>query len=458
MTALRERASHWARMHPRQVDSLASALLFVLAVVGARLVQLGLIDSTRDIASLRAAAEAAVKQGGKTEVDARRALELLTQPQRLAMIWIYLLAVASTLPTMFRRRFPGSVHVVVFGAFLLTQYFSPFDSQIATVTAFLTTYTYAAYSDHSSRVRRTLLFVTAVLTLMFATGVVRNRNYYPEPIRLRELLFGLCVASVLYGSSIAIGLVVRRQHETAAVLAAHATMLAYQQEVMARTAVFDERVRIARELHDVVAHHVSVMGMQAGAARLRLGSNDSPVSKALSNIEQSSREAVADLYRLLGLLRSGDSPGAEVQSPQPSLQLATQLLADHRTAGYPIALEMIGDVDDLPTTTSLTAFRIIQEALTNIRKHGSLEGPARIAIVRTHTELRLDIFNTMIGGSNASGPRTTLQVVRPTSPQLGIRGMVERAVLVGGTVTAGLVSSTEFRVHAVIPVEARTCS
>ncbi len=446
----------WVRTHPRVFDSIVATVLFVLAVVSARLVQLSLIDAKQDIASVRAVAEAAAAQGGEAAAGARRTLELLAlEPKRIRMGWVYAFAVASTIPLVLRRRFPGSVHVVVFTAFLMTQYFSPFDGQIATVAAFLSTYTYAAYSEHPARLRQALLVITAFLTLLFTTGVIRNHAYYPDPIKLRELLFGMCVAAVLYGSSIAIGQVVRRQRETAADLAAHATALASQQEAMARTAVLDERVRIARELHDVVAHHVSVMGMQAGAARLRLGSNDSPVSKALTVIEESSREAVADLYRLLGLLRSTDAVEPEVQSPQPSLDLMPQLIADHRAAGYELDIDIIGELDDLPATTSLTAYRILQEALTNIRKHGSAQRPSQLMIVRTPSELRFDLANPTQSAHVGVVGRPSLQVVRPASQQLGIRGMKERAALLDGEVSARMYSINEFRVQAKLPVASR---
>lgn len=447
------RVTAWAREHPIVVDVVVAAIFCALAVASVRLVQLSVADADREIAAIRPSAEAALKQGGEAKAGAERLLDLIARrPTRIAMPWIYLLAVLSTAPLAFRRRRSNSVHLIVFSAFVVTVYVSPVDAQIAQGAAWLSTYSFAAYATNSKRYRQSVLAVTSVLTVLFVTGLVRNKKFYPDPIQLREAIFGFFVIGMLYLSSIAFGVVMRRHRETTQTLAAQASALALQQTVLARTVVLDERVRIARELHDVVAHHVSVMGMQAGAARLRLGPGDSPVSAALTTIEQSSREAVADLYRLLGLLRSEtEITGAEVQSPQPSLLLLSELVADHERSGYQVSLSIEGDLEVVPSTASLTGYRIAQEALTNIRKHAKGSGVATIAVVARSDSLHLTVTNSV----PLSRVGTALPGDLNPAMGLGIRGMIERATLLGGTLVAGPTESHGFIVRAELPFHSR---
>jgi len=139
----------------------------------------------------------------------------------------------------------------------------------------------------------------------------------------------------------------------------------------------EERARIARELHDVIAHNVSLMVLQAGAARQVLDADPQRVRDPLLTIEATGRQAIAEMARLLGVLRAGDDGGT--RPPQPGLARLDELVADSRAAGLDVEVAVTGDVRPLPAGVDLAAYRIVQEALTNVRKHAGAEAAARVA-------------------------------------------------------------------------------
>jgi signal transduction histidine kinase len=209
----------------------------------------------------------------------------------------------------------------------------------------------------------------------------------------------------------------------------------------ARRALFDERVRIARELHDVVAHHVSMMGVQAGAARVVLNRDPDKAKEALAMIETSSRQAVLELHTLLGFLRqAGD---AEDPGPQPGLGELEDLLGAMGGSELVVEVRVEGEPCPLAPTVDASAFRIVQEALTNTVKH------ATASRVDVHLRYRPGTLEISIvddgraGGAVASSPGG-----------LGLVGMRERVGLHGGQLTAGPVAGGGFRVHATLPTAA----
>jgi signal transduction histidine kinase len=195
---------------------------------------------------------------------------------------------------------------------------------------------------------------------------------------------------------------------------------------------------MARELHDILAHSVSLMGVQAGAAEQVLAQEPERARPMLHSIQQISRDSVAELRRLLGMLRAAEL-GPEL-APQPGLDQLDALLTRMREAGLPVELHIEGRAHPLPAGIELTVYRVVQEALTNALKHAR---PSQVDVVVRYgpTQLQLFVGNDGVSlGGNGGGH--------------GLIGMQERVSLYGGRLDAGSHADGEFRVHAEIPLEA----
>ncbi|MCX4967474.1 sensor histidine kinase [Streptomyces sp. NBC_00654] len=223
----------------------------------------------------------------------------------------------------------------------------------------------------------------------------------------------------------------------------------WQQEVaanrrlLADRAVADERRRIARELHDIVAHHITTMQLMAGGARANLAEPE-VVRDALVTLESSGRLALREMRQLLDVLRAGDEPETTPALPQPGVEDLGRLVAESRLAGLPTELGVSGPERPLPPTVGLTVFRIAQEALTNTRRHA---GSARASVQVTYRHERVSIEVRDDGGNAAP------QEAAPTaSGGYGLMGMRERVALHGGTLTAGPRPDGGFTVVADLPL------
>lgn len=205
-------------------------------------------------------------------------------------------------------------------------------------------------------------------------------------------------------------------------------------------AVRRERARIARELHDVIAHGMSVMVVQADAARHGLDPADTDTRAALTEIERAGRESLREMRRLLGLLRDGDDSAAALQ-PQPGMTTVNALVQSVRQAGLPVELRISGEARPLPPGVDIAAYRIVQEALTNALRHA---GPARatVEIAYDDREITLRIEDTGCVNGAANGRAGN-----------GLVGMRERALLYGGSFAAGR-EQGGFVVAASLPLEA----
>jgi signal transduction histidine kinase len=266
--------------------------------------------------------------------------------------------------------------------------------------------------------------------LLLAAGVVAHDLRSDQYGDLAGLTSDLAIPLVVWG----LGRVVWLQRS-------RADALDRDRLELARQAVAEERAHLARELHDVVTHSVSVVVIQAQGAQRVLGADHPDVGAALRTIEASSRSALTDMRRLLGLLRVDDAtPG---HGPQPSLAELPALVQQVRSAGLPTELSIDGSFDDLDSGLLLSAYRIVQEALTNSLKHA---GPARarVAIRRDGRKLELLVEDD----GTAAGSRTPAG----TGGSRGLLGMRERVGLFGGTLEAGPVPAG-FRVRAVFPLE-----
>jgi signal transduction histidine kinase len=244
---------------------------------------------------------------------------------------------------------------------------------------------------------------------------------------------------ILFAFVFSVGLALQRRQQIALLFQERAAQAIREREQTARAAVAEERARIARELHDVIAHNVSVMVVQAEAAGLVLEDRYPHVRAALTTIERTGRETVDEMRRLLGVLRSAEEEGISL-APQPGLGRLDMLLEEVRDAGLPVELRVEGKPAELPAGLDLSAFRIVQEALTNTLKHA---GPARALVVVRYTPRAVELEISDDGRSDGTGPGTGH----------GLIGMRERVTMLGGELEAGR-EAGGFRVRARLPLEA----
>ena len=235
-----------------------------------------------------------------------------------------------------------------------------------------------------------------------------------------------------------IGRRIRIRGDYLRLLQERAAQLEREQAAEARRAVAEERTRIARELHDVVAHRVSVMTVQAGAAKTVAANDPAGALRAMEAVEQAGRQALGELRHLLGVLR----PRADVDElgPQPGIADVPRLVDQFREAGLDVSLTMDGAQTNLPARVDLSAYRIVQEALTNVLKHA---GPSARAEVRLGTNNRGVAIEVLDNGHSGS--------ILPGSGH-GIVGMRERALLLGGSLDAGPRPGGGFQVVANLPM------
>ncbi|GAA3157160.1 hypothetical protein GCM10010466_55050 [Planomonospora alba] len=240
--------------------------------------------------------------------------------------------------------------------------------------------------------------------------------------------------------------VTARRHRRLALRARELAVQAEERgELLAREAVTEERVRIARELHDVVAHSVSAMVMQTGAARLMLDPGQVAQREALNVVEETGREAVEELRRMVGLLRTGREGGG--LSPQPGLALLDDLVEQARAAGLDVSLTVEGTPARLPAGLDLSAYRIVQEALTNTLRHA---GPtrSRVTISYRPRALCLDIVD--------DGPRDGRIPGAPGGGSgHGLVGVRERVALFHGRLSAGPLPAGGYGVRVSLPLAER---
>jgi signal transduction histidine kinase len=255
-----------------------------------------------------------------------------------------------------------------------------------------------------------------------------------EQFSLGDLLL---IAMILGGAWLA-GRAIRYRRERERILERLTIDLEREREEKARAAVAEERVRIARELHDVVAHAISVIVLQARGGRRSLATDPGETREALDMIEATGSEALAEMRRLLGMLRRDDEEIA--LAPQPSLRYLDALAAQVREAGLPVDLSVEGEPTELPPGIDLSAYRIVQEALTNALKHA---GPAtaRVVVRYRENDLELEIADTGAGASASDGEGH------------GLAGMRERISLYGGKIEAGPRDGGGFAVRARLPLD-----
>jgi signal transduction histidine kinase len=290
---------------------------------------------------------------------------------------------------------------------------------------------YTAGSRLPRRTALTLLGVVeavlAVLQLGGSTGVATWLLY----------------AAILFGAWF-LGDVTRQWQDAATAHARRATELERARDELARLAVTAERVRIARELHDVVAHSMSVIAMYAGSGRLAADRDPAAARRALEVVERSSRDALAEMRRLVTVLRDADEAGAAL-APVPGLRDVHRLVAEVAAAGVTVEVHTEGDLGGVPDGVSLAAYRIVQEALTNVVRHAS-PAQARLSVRIGDGAVVLDVVD--------DGAGVAVRAAAPASAGQGTVGMHERAALYGGELTAGPRPGGGWRVAARLPCAA----
>ncbi|GAA0586170.1 sensor histidine kinase [Paractinoplanes ferrugineus] len=251
-------------------------------------------------------------------------------------------------------------------------------------------------------------------------GLLTAEIYLFEPVlehRTTTLFLGLGTSA----AAVAFGLVARTRRAYLMALEDRAARLEVERDQRARLAVADERARVAREMHDIVGHHVSVIvGLADGAAALAV-SRPEQTAEPLRLIGETGRQALAELRRVLGVLRAED---ADPQlSPQPGIDDLDRLLPTVRAAGLPVTYTAAGDLHELGRGVQLAVYRIVQEALTNTLKHAGRGAAAEVTVTASDSEVRVRVRDN---GRGVPGP-----------PNHGLVGMRERVGLYGGAITAG---------------------
>jgi signal transduction histidine kinase len=325
-----------------------------------------------------------------------------------------------------RRRAPALTLAVAIGA-VAAQSLATGGSEAGGMFALVLIACYSA-AAYGSR-----LWAAAVLAVL---GIAVHDLKDPYIHGVGDALFAYLFVAVGLG----LGRVLHRRGIRARVLADEARRLASERDEHARRAVVEERARIARELHDIVAHSVSVMVVQALAGQSALNGDGSAARESFQAIERTGRQAMGEMRRLLSILRE-DHPVPP--QPQPDVEQLEELIEQSRTAGLQVELAEHGDRNVVPPGVGLAAYRIVQEALTNALKHaGATE--ARVTINYTDTHIELQVTNQP--GSRPAGPVSELGTGH------GIPGMRERAAIYDGELNAQSTSDGGFAVTARIPL------
>ncbi|GHE33399.1 sensor histidine kinase [Streptomyces cellulosae] len=396
-----QRLYDFLRRHPTWVDGFWAVILFGISVLGG----------------------ATVEEGRGTDLPA------LTVPVML------LLSVVVAL----RRRMPERMLllalVVGFGQLILDVPTGPADFALLVIV-----YTVAAVGARwASRV--------ALTAGLCAAPLAQLRWPNPQAGTAENVALSVILA-VPFALAWVLGDSIRTRRAYFAQLEERAARLEKEREAQAKVAVAAERARIARELHDVVAHNVSVMVVQADGAAYVLDAAPDQARKALETISTTGRQALAEMRRLLGVLRTGEHQEAGEYVPQPGLQQIEDLVEQCRESGLPVDFKVEGTSRELPRGVELTAYRIVQEALTNTRKHGGPNAGASVRLVYFDDGLGL-----LVEDDGKGAPHELYEEGGFDGQGHGLIGMRERVGMVGGTLDAGPRPGGGFRISALLPLK-----
>lgn len=365
-----------------------------------------------------------------------------------AELWTALVyAAVATVPLAFRRVWPGTVAVVIALAYFAAVTIRVPEIYVGNIAMFVSLYTVGAWMNDR---RRAMLVRVGIIVGMFAWLLI---TMYRDAISEADeadvvagamspyvafMLLQILLNLLYFGGAYYFGERSWIAAAQRAVLEQRTADLEREREVTAAQAVALDRVRIARELHDVVAHHVSVMGVQAGAARLVLEQDPEQSRRILTGIEASARDAIQELRQLLETLRT---PGGETADVSSTLHLddIAELAAASTEAGLPTHYAVIGDPVPVPSLVAVNLYRIAQESLTNARRHAGVGATADVRVRYDDDGVEVEVVNTG-------------RAVAQLRPGLGQLGMRERAAASGGTLEVTPRPLGGLRVRARVPL------
>ncbi|MEV7444253.1 histidine kinase [Streptomyces sp. NPDC091204] len=331
---------------------------------------------------------------------------------------------------VFRRRQPRAVLAVTCGLSLLELTTGEPRAPVAMCTV-MALYTVAARTDRPTTWR------VGLLTMAGLTGVAMLAG--PLPWYAQENI-GIFAWT---GMAAAAGDAVRSRRAFVDAIRERAERAERTREEEARRRVAEERLRIARDLHDVVAHHIALVNVQAGVAAHVMDKRPDQAKEALAHVRDASRSALNELRATVGLLRQSGDPEAPTE-PAPGLGVLEELVDTFRHAGLPVKVivQLDREAGALPAAVDLAAYRVIQEALTNVRKHAGPGARAEVSVVRVGPSVEVTVLDD--GGAEPSA-------AEPGGGH-GLLGMRERAGALGGSCFAGPRFGGGYRVHAILPV------
>ena len=342
--------------------------------------------------------------------------------------WSLALILLMTLPIAYRRIAPDVVMMTT-GVATVTYYALGYPDTLAALGTLIALYSIAAHGNRKIAVQA---LIGTVIGLSISVLVTE----------LGELTLQILISNyIIYGTAWVIGDNMRTRRAYTQELEARANQLERERETQSREAVIEERRRIAREMHDVVAHTVSVMVVQAGAARRIIESKPEQARDALTSIETTGRQALTEMRRLTGVLRREEE---SYKTPQPGLGYLEKLIDQTREAGLPVEVTIEGQPYELPQGADLSAFRIVQEALTNSLKHA---GPSHASVCIKYSPNKLELRVTDDGRGAAE------RLSNGSVAGHGLVGMRERVAMFGGDLKSGPLPGGGYEVQATLPLE-----
>ncbi len=364
----------------------------------------------------------------------------------------YVVALVLPLLMVVRRRFPDAT-VIAATLIGLTQVALDVNPAISSIAYLVFAYTGAAFGrPWTSRLALTAGLLAGPLVFWrlhpMKTQINDQRDVIYADYSVPESLFYMGLMTTPFILCWAWGRLTRVRRAYLVELEDRAARLERERDAQAKVAVAAERARIARELHDVVAHNVSVMIVQADGAAYVLDNSPQQAKEALGTIASTGRQALVEMRRLLGVLRTSDTKGEEYV-PQPGVEELPELLDQVRTAGLQVDFATSGDPRELPRGVELTVYRIVQEALTNVRKHGGPDVHARVAVDFGERELAVLIEDDGRGSTDEQ-----LAAGGTDGQGHGLIGMRERVGMVSGSLDVGPRPGGGFRIRAVLPLKA----